>query len=402
MDIDSARTDKVSIDIYSADLFERLFGFYQLDILVDIKALEKPEVVLYFFHSYSIEEYDYLPQESKFLRSDAELSNYDEDYNANTKNSVNDNYFFNEGTSRYEHALKAIAMLIAARTLLMPKRYIAIELLDGKRGYIRGVCNVGMLLEEELKPVLAIVLQKIREVFHLSVNWYTQIYTLDLDTFDPLRVGLIDEHNRTATIRCSLPMYRRQRLSGTWSQIWAYKSFSARLLAIYTNLDHKDAVDFLRKLEELEFVQLENYDQNSIRVKNHVYQPNSALKTYILPTECVIFILTLSSSSSAVKNEYSILALYQYAWSSMRIYRIFSINEIKSATNTDDCCIEDYVLQLQRAGYLKLLKPEIAPNSSSLVKKYKLVKNSGPLAPISIHENLVYDLNSQSLHKSKL
>lgn len=398
MDIGSPRTDKASIDIYSTDLFERLFGFHKVDILVDTKALEEPEVVLYFFHSYSAEEYNYLPQESKFLKSGSEFSGYA----ANTKNNVSENYFFSEGTSGYEHALKAITTLIAARTLLMPKRYMAIELLDGKRGYIRGVCSVGMLLEEELKPVLAIVLQKIKEVFHLSVDWYTQIYTLDLDTFDPLRVGLIDEHNRTATIRCSIPLYRKQKLNGTWSQIWAYKSFSARLLAIYTNLDDKDAVGFLRKLEELEFVQLENYDQDSIRVKNHVYQPNSALKTYILPTEYVTYILTLNSFGSAVKNEYFILALYQRAWSSMRIYQIFSIKEIKSATNTDDCCIEDYVFQLHRVGYLKLLKPEIAPNPSNLLEKYKLVKNSGPLAPLSIHENLVYDLNSQSLHKSKL
>jgi hypothetical protein len=398
MGINSPRTDEVSIDIYSINLFERLFGFHEADILANTKALEDLEVVLYFFHSYSAERYDYLPQKLKLLKTNAELSNYD----INTKNNVNENYLFNEETSGYEHALKAITTLIAARTLLMPKRYIAIELLDGERGYIRGVCSAGMLLEEELKPVLAIVLQKIREVFCFNVNWYTQIYTLDLDTFDPLRVGLVDKHDRTVSIRCSVPLYKGQKLNGTWSQIWAYKSFSARLLTIYTDLDHKDAVDFLRKLEELKFVQLENYDQDSVCVKSHVYQPNSALKTYIVPTEYVTFILQLNSFSSAENNEYSILALHQRAWSSMRIYEIFSINEIKSATNTDNCRIEDYIFQLYRIGYLKLLNLEISPNSSSLSKKYKLVKNSGPLAPLSIHEDLVYDLNSQSLHRSKL
>lgn len=398
MNIDSARTDKISINIYSADLFERLFGFHKVDILVDTKALEKPEVVLYFFHSHSAEEYDYLPQGSKFLKSDSELGDYD----ANTKNEVDENHFINEDGSDYEYTLKAITTLISTRSLLMPKRYIAIELLDGKRGYIRGVCSVGMLLEEELKPVLATVLQKIREVFRFSVNWYTQIYTLDLDRLDPLRVGLVDEHNRTAAIRCSVPLYRGQKLNGTWAQIWAYKSFSARLLEIYTNLDCKDTVDFLRELEKLKFVQLENCDQDSIRVKSHVYQPNSVLKTYILPIEYATFILTLNSFNSAVKNEYSTLALYQRAWSSMRIYQIFSINEIKNAADTDNCWVENYVFQLHWVGYLKLFMSALSPNSSNAVKKYKLVKNSGPIAPLPINENLVYDLNSQSLHKSNL
>lgn len=74
-------------------------------------------------------------------------------------------------------------------------------------------------------------------------------------------------------------------------------------------------------------------------------------------------------------------------WTAMRILKTFSISDVVICTELSIGCVRSYVANLVKAGFLKTSGPK---NN----RHYKLVRNSGPLAPCLI-KNCLFDLNTE-------
>lgn len=81
-------------------------------------------------------------------------------------------------------------------------------------------------------------------------------------------------------------------------------------------------------------------------------------------------------------------------WQSMRIMRTgFTVNELATVSEAGAANTAKYVLVLRKAGFLRRTA-EHTPGQAGSADRYALVRNTGPLSPISHKHGGVYDRNT--------
>ena len=83
-------------------------------------------------------------------------------------------------------------------------------------------------------------------------------------------------------------------------------------------------------------------------------------------------------------------------WSSMRILTRFNTRELVITAEAKVNNVQDYIQRLRAAGYLRLVAPGVGGLRREAV--YQLVRNTGPLAPITRKTGYVYDPNEQKVY----
>lgn len=83
------------------------------------------------------------------------------------------------------------------------------------------------------------------------------------------------------------------------------------------------------------------------------------------------------------------------AWTSMRILVRFDTRQLVVTAEIRESNAKDYVARLRAAGYLRALK---AAGGNGRPGLYQLVRNSGPLAPITRKTGDVYDQNTKQVY----
>lgn len=80
------------------------------------------------------------------------------------------------------------------------------------------------------------------------------------------------------------------------------------------------------------------------------------------------------------------------AWQAMRILQEFGASEIEAVADIRLLNLRDYLRPLERIGYLRRLPRRIRGGPGSQMR-YRLVHNTGPLAPVPWEGGTVYDPN---------
>lgn len=82
------------------------------------------------------------------------------------------------------------------------------------------------------------------------------------------------------------------------------------------------------------------------------------------------------------------------AWRSMRILRTFTQAELQMTAEIRRANVKFFVARLLDAGYLRIATPRRGGYSPN---RYRLVRDSGPLAPIPWKNGEVFDPNTRQI-----
>lgn len=83
----------------------------------------------------------------------------------------------------------------------------------------------------------------------------------------------------------------------------------------------------------------------------------------------------------------------QLIWNALRILRKITLVDIQMVTDSGVSSARDYLNALERCGYV------VGNASNGQLKTWKIVQNSGPIAPAHIRGQGVYDKNLNALIK---
>lgn len=192
------------------------------------------------------------------------------------------------------------------------------------------------------------------------------------------------------------PNYNLVGYEAAWAAIRELKTFTNNDLVIFIakkkcwSVNDNTVKDYVYRLKNGGYLEVSNIDQ-----KGGV----SRLYTYTLVRDVGINAPRLQRDGSLSTMGMGRLNL----WRSMKILKEFDYREL-SATATNELVTvkeieaKDYVFHLEKAGYLKKVKP--ANNAGSLAR-YRLIpsKFTGPKAPQIQRVKQVYDPNLQQVMK---
>jgi hypothetical protein len=85
----------------------------------------------------------------------------------------------------------------------------------------------------------------------------------------------------------------------------------------------------------------------------------------------------------------------QQAWQSMRIFCTFDTSQILATATISVPRLRIYLLALEAAGYVVIIRPKTGRGTRHL---YRLVRNTGPLAPLPWCDGQVYDQNQRKTY----
>lgn len=87
------------------------------------------------------------------------------------------------------------------------------------------------------------------------------------------------------------------------------------------------------------------------------------------------------------------LDVRQHAWSSMRVFKVFTTEQIEATAGITRDNLRKYIKALRKSGYLRLVRPKQNGKSQGHAI-WRLIRNSGARAPIvRMDGSGVYDPN---------
>lgn len=88
------------------------------------------------------------------------------------------------------------------------------------------------------------------------------------------------------------------------------------------------------------------------------------------------------------------------AWTSMRILKTFTLAQLEATAEIGRVNLNQYVQALQRRGYLRIACERQKGYAGSW-NHYRLIRNSGPLAPLARRDGTIFDPNTNQYFGEK-
>lgn len=85
------------------------------------------------------------------------------------------------------------------------------------------------------------------------------------------------------------------------------------------------------------------------------------------------------------------------AWKAMRVFRTFNIADLCATAEITRQNASKFLVALERAGFIARSRDHVSGRAGSLIQ-YRLVRNTGPVAPAIQTNGDVLDLNTQQLY----
>ena len=172
-------------------------------------------------------------------------------------------------------------------------------------------------------------------------------------------------------------------------------NFARQLLwGFMQEMGNFSAEDLNKKCQEIEdysLYSIRRYLRDLTRAGYLQYSLEKGVKIYWLAKSFGIHAPINEDGEIYPPNEERRLDAYNRMWTTMRIWRSFTTDDISMCAEVSNGITTVYVSQLIRAGFLQVVRK----GRKGAKTIYRLMKDTGPIAPRPVRKKAIFDFNTK-------